>query len=50
MWVWIVVAVVVVAIGVYGFWPHKRGLVDGDVQRQRWRNEGKGTDITGMRG
>ena len=34
MFWWIVVAVVVVGLGIYAFWPHRRGVVDGDVRRR----------------
>jgi uncharacterized iron-regulated membrane protein len=28
MWIWIVLAVVAVAAGLYAFWPRKRGISD----------------------
>jgi hypothetical protein len=33
MWVWIIVAVVVVALAVWAFWPRRRGITDADVRR-----------------
>jgi hypothetical protein len=38
---WIIVAVVVVALATFAFWPHRRGVVDGKVSRSRGINEGR---------
>ena len=40
MVVWIIVGIAVLGLAVYAFWPHKRGIVDGDVRRSRHRDEG----------
>jgi hypothetical protein len=40
MW-WIVLAVIVLVLGVYAFWPHKRGVADSEVRRSRRRDQGK---------
>jgi hypothetical protein len=41
MLLWIVVAVVAVALLAFAFWPRRRGVVDGDVRRSRRRNQGQ---------
>lgn len=37
MWIWIVVAVVVLAGAVFAFWPRAKSVSDNDV---RWRKGG----------
>lgn len=39
MWVWILVGVAVLALGVFAFWPRRRGITDGDLGRKRSRTE-----------
>jgi hypothetical protein len=39
--VWIVVAVIVVAIATWAFWPRKRGIADGKALRSRAVDQGK---------
>ena len=34
MWLWIALAVVLLALAVWALWPRRRGIVDGDVRRQ----------------
>lgn len=40
MIVWIVVGIAVVAVGLWAFWPRRRGIVDGQVQSVRSRTQG----------
>lgn len=40
MWVWIIVAVVVVAAAVFAFWPRHRGVEDGRVIGSRRTTHG----------
>jgi hypothetical protein len=41
MLLWIGVAVVAVALVAFAFWPHRRGVVDGEVRRSRRRSQGE---------
>lgn len=41
MVVWVVIAVVVVALATFAFWPRRRGVVDGEVRAQRRLDQGK---------
>ena len=41
MLLWIIIGIVVVAAGVWAFWPRRRGVVDGDVRRSRRTTQGK---------
>lgn len=34
-WFWISLAVVVVALGVWAYWPRKSRAIDGDVERRK---------------
>ena len=47
MW-WIIIGVCVVAVGVYGFWPRKRGLADRELKQARSRTLGKGDYFGGL--
>ena len=46
MW-WIVVAVVVLALALYAFWPRKRGIVDRRALRSRAVDQGKAEPYSG---
>lgn len=35
MWLWITIAVVVLAIAAWALWPRRRGIDDADVRRQQ---------------
>ena len=41
MLIWIVVALVAVALAAYAFWPRKRGVVDGALRGSRRRDQGQ---------
>ena len=41
MLLWIGVAVVAVALVAFAFWPHRRGVVDGEVRSARRTSRGK---------
>ena len=41
MLIWIVVGVVVVAVGVWAFWPRRRGVAEGEVWDSRAKTIGK---------
>ena len=41
MVVWIVIAVVVIALAVFAFWPRRRGIVDGEVRSSRRLDQGR---------
>lgn len=49
MWVWIVLAVVVVAAGIYAFWPRAGGL-DARVNRASIIAHGRAGDYGGTSG
>ena len=50
MVVWIVIGVVVLAIGGWAFWPHRRGVADGDVRRSQLLDQGKGENYNNPSG
>lgn len=40
MWIWIVIAAVVITLAVFAFWPRRRGIADGEVRQSRLRDKG----------
>ncbi len=46
MWLWITLAVVLLALAVWALWPRRHGIVDGDVRRQLRKTQ---TDVDRFR-
>lgn len=40
MWLYLIIAVAVLALAAFAFWPRKRGIVDADVRSARRTTHG----------
>jgi hypothetical protein len=41
IFVWIIIGAVLLAVAVYGFWPHRSGLVDNEIRLAKRRDAGR---------
>ena len=50
MLIWIVLAVVAVAVAAYALWPRSRGVVDGEIRQSRLRDKGRAENYNNKSG